>query len=108
MRRPRRPAVEAPIRMLLAVLPVEEAEAAEADDEAVELPEASSEPELLPVAEAELLGARLLVPVAVAALVEVKNSELMQEDWQAAYACVSAADPSPWSHCMAHSVVALT
>lgn len=35
MRRPRRPAVEAPIWMLLAVLPVEEAEAAEADDEAV-------------------------------------------------------------------------
>ncbi len=46
IRRPRRPAVEAPIWMLLAALPVEEAEAAEADEEPVALPEALAEPEM--------------------------------------------------------------
>lgn len=64
-------------------------------------------PELLPVADAELLGARLLVPVAAATPVEVKKSELMHDDWQSPYALVSAAEPSPWLHCIAHSVVAL-
>lgn len=68
--------------MVLAALPVEEAAAAEADEEAAELPDVSSELELLAVADAELLGARLLVPVAEATLVEVRKSELMHEDWQ--------------------------
>lgn len=43
IRRARIPAVEAPIRTLVAALPVDEAEAAEADDEEVGLPEAPAE-----------------------------------------------------------------
>jgi hypothetical protein len=132
IRRPRIPAVEAPIWMLLAP-PVEEADAAEADEDPVSLPDAadfpepelkvsemdvctlsSSDipelrlPELLPVAEAELLAAPAPVPVAPAAPVVLKKFELMQEDWQAPYALVSSADPLPWLHFIAHSVVALT
>jgi hypothetical protein len=38
----------------------------------------------LPVEEAELPAARLFVPVAVATSVEVRKSELMQDDWQSA------------------------
>lgn len=52
-------------------------------------------PVLLPVAEAELLAARLLVPVAAIVAVEDKKFELMHEAWQAPYAAVSAGDPSP-------------
>jgi len=60
------------------------------------------------VAAAELLAPRLFVPVAAAPPVEVKKFELMHEDWQSPYAFVSAADPLPWLHFMAHSVVAFT
>lgn len=89
--------------MLLAA-PVGEADSAAAEEDAVELAESRAPdaelllpevPEVPIVADAELLGARLLVAVAADAPVEVRKSELMHDDWHAAYASVSAADPSP-------------
>lgn len=56
----------------------------------------------IPVAEAELDGARVFVPVAAGVPVALRKFDLMHALWQAAYAAVSSALPLPWSHFMAH------